>query len=75
MDITVLTLDNKKYGLLDVITIDNHTYFYLFNLNNGSDFLIQEYDKNDKKVLKGVDDETFYKLLDMFSKSYHSKKR
>ena len=53
MEVTVFTLEDGNYCVLDKITYQDKTYLYLFKEDEPEVTLIQEYEK-DSKNLKGV---------------------
>lgn len=69
MDVTVFTLEDGNYCVLDKITYQDKTYLYLFKENEPEVTLIQEYEK-DSKNLKGISEETFNILLQEFAKRH-----
>ena len=71
MEVTIFTLEDGNYYVLDKINYQDKTYLYLFKEEEPEVTLIQEYEK-DSKNLKGVPEETFNILLQEFAKR-HSK--
>lgn len=66
--VEIIDIENKKYMVLNEITDNGETYFYLTNIKNPKDFLIQKVDKNDKDYLVNLDnEEEFNKALDLFN--------
>ena len=71
MEVTVFTLEDGNYCVLDKITYQDKTYLYLFKEDEPEVTLIQEYEK-DSKNLKSVSEETFNIMHQEFAKR-HSK--
>ncbi len=69
MEVTVFTLEDGNYCVLDKITYQDKTYLYLFKEDEPEVTLIQEYEK-DSKNLKSVSEETFNILLQEFAKRH-----
>lgn len=70
-EVTMFTLENGNYLVLDKLEYQNHLYLYLFKEDDPEDVLIKEYVK-DENVLKAISKETFDLLLTEFAKR-HSK--
>lgn len=64
MEVTVYTIDNEDYILLDQI----NDYLYLSNENDASDMMIRKVDHNDEYNLLPLDnEEEFDKALLLFT--------
>lgn len=63
-EMTVFTLDDGNYLVLDKIKYNDKLFLYLFNEANPEDFIIQEY--NGQELL-GVDSDTYDTLLVLFT--------
>lgn len=65
MNIDYYDLDNKKYALVNEITIDNINYLLLANLEDEGDVLLRKVDPNDDNYLVPLDNEDeVYKVLE-----------
>ena len=66
--VEIIDIDNKKYMVLNEIEDNGETYFYLTNIKNPKDFLIQKEDKNDKDYLINLDNEDeFIRAFNLFN--------
>ncbi len=65
MDVNYYDIDNKKYTILNDITIDNINYLLLVNLEDDGDVLIRKVDPSDDNYLIPLDNEDeVYKVLE-----------
>ena len=65
MNVNYYDIDNKKYTILNDITIDNINYLLLVNLEDDGDVLIRKVDPSDDNFLIPLDNEDeVYKVLE-----------
>ncbi len=65
MNVNYYDIDNKKYTILNDITIDNINYLLLVNLEDDGDILIRKVDPSDDNYLIPLDNEDeVYKVLE-----------
>ena len=65
MNVSYYDIDNKKYTILNDITIDNINYLLLVNLEDDGDVLIRKVDPSDDNYLIPLDNEDeVYKVLE-----------
>jgi hypothetical protein len=65
MNVNYYDIDNKKYTILNDITIDNINYLLLVNLEDDGDVLIRKVDPSDDNYLIPLDNEDeVYKVLE-----------
>jgi len=65
MNVNYYDIDNKKYTILNDITIDNIYYLLLVNLEDDGDVLIRKVDPSDDNYLIPLDNEDeVYKVLE-----------
>lgn len=65
MNVSYYDIDNKKYTILNDITIDNINYLLLVNLEDDGDILIRKVDPSDDNYLIPLDNEDeVYKVLE-----------
>ena len=65
MNVNYYDIDNKKYTILNDITIDNINYLLLVNLEDDGDVLIRKVDPSDDNYLIPLDnEEEVYKVLE-----------
>ena len=65
MNVNYYDIDNKKYTILNDITIDKINYLLLVNLEDDGDILIRKVDPSDDNYLIPLDNEDeVYKVLE-----------
>ena len=64
-EVTLFTLEDGNYFVLDKIEYEGKIYLYLFNEDDPEKVIIQEYEK-ESDILKGVPKEIFDTVLTLF---------
>ncbi len=65
----ILTLDGEEFVVVDELVYENKKYLYVNSLKNEQDVaIIEEYEKDGKKVVKSVEDSKFDTLVNLFAK-------
>lgn len=65
----ILTLDGEEFVVVDELVYENKKYLYVNSLKNEQDVaILEEYEKDGKKVVKSVEDSKFDTLVNLFAK-------
>lgn len=65
----ILTLDGEEFVVVDELVYENKKYLYVNSLKNEQDVaILEEYEKDGKKVVKSVEDSKFNTLVNLFAK-------
>ena len=65
----ILTLDGEEFVVVDELVYENKKYLYVNSLKNEQDIaILEEYEKDGKKVVKSVEDSKFDTLVNLFAK-------
>lgn len=62
MDVEVMTIDGKEYGIFNEIVEKDTNYVFLVNLKNEKDMMIRKSSKDDKDLYIPLEDEDEYYL-------------
>lgn len=65
MDIEIIEIDNKKYGIINEVIDNNTTYLYLSNINNPEDVMIRKSSKEDKDLYVPLENEDEFFLANL----------
>ncbi len=69
--VDTIEIDNKEYIILDKLTNNNNTYYYLSNANDPKDFFIQKLDNQKENLIPLDSKEEFNIAMEIYSKKYN----
>lgn len=70
LEFEVIEIDNKPYIILDKISDNNSTYYYLSNENDPEDFFVQKLN-NQEELISLSSKEEFDKAMSLYLEKYN----
>lgn len=66
----IIKLNGEDFLVIDRITYENKNYIYVNSLDNENDIsILEEYEKDGKKVVKSISDEKYDLIFNVFAKN------
>lgn len=61
-DVEIITIDSKKYAIMNEVTDENITYLYLSNIDDPNDVMIRKSSSTDENEFIPLEDEEEFHL-------------